>query len=163
MSIELSTDPSAPSASCWTCASNTGVRRLSPGVPIYEGRHWLVEHAYPVALLGWIVIVLRRHAAALHELSAEEYDELARVQAALIPLLAATLHCEKEYVACFAEGEHFRHVHFHVVPVPAEMPVSLRGARSFALLAIGDEDAVAPAEVQVLCTTLREGMRQPSK
>jgi diadenosine tetraphosphate (Ap4A) HIT family hydrolase len=143
---------------CWTCRSNTGIRRLSPGAPIYEGTHWLVEHAYPVGLLGWLVIVLRRHAAALHELVADEFHELARIQATLVPLLATTLHSEKEYVACFAEAEHFRHVHFHVVPVQPGTPGSLRGCGSLALLKVGEAEAVAAAEVQAFCRALHDEM-----
>ena len=49
---------------------------MSPGPVIQERDHWLVEHAYPSSLLGWLVIVLRRHAEALHELTEDEAREL---------------------------------------------------------------------------------------
>ena len=55
---------------CWTCKSNLGEKRISPGPTIYEGKYWLVEHAYPIKMIGWLVIVLKRHAEALHELTA---------------------------------------------------------------------------------------------
>ena len=45
---------------CLTCKSNSGEQRISPGPTIYEGQYWLVEHAYPVKRVGWIVIVLKR-------------------------------------------------------------------------------------------------------
>jgi diadenosine tetraphosphate (Ap4A) HIT family hydrolase len=57
---------------CLTCESNTGEKRISPGPTIYEGNYWLVEHAYPVKTIGWLVIVLKRHAEALHELTPED-------------------------------------------------------------------------------------------
>ena len=159
MADEPTLELSAPTQrDCWSCASNTGAQRISPGVPIYEGTHWLVEHAYPVALVGWLVIVLRRHSAALHDLAAEEFDELARIEAALLPLLATMLRCEKEYVACFAEAEHFRHVHFHVVPVSAELPARLRGTQSFDLLKIESGQAGPAAEVRALCQALRQAL-----
>jgi diadenosine tetraphosphate (Ap4A) HIT family hydrolase len=142
-------------STCWSCESNAGVRRISPGPPVYEGTHWLVEHAYPTALLGWLVIVLRRHAAALHELSTDEFHELARIQAMVIPLLATTLQTEKEYVACYAEAEHFQHVHFHVVPVTSDMPATVRGARSFSLLMVSEADALDPTRVRSFCESLR--------
>ena len=63
---------------CWTCKSNIGEKRISPGPTIFEGQSWLVEHAYPVKTIGWIVIVLKRHAEALHELTIEEFIELDR-------------------------------------------------------------------------------------
>lgn len=50
---------------CHTCRSLSGERRISPGPTIYEGRNWLIEHAYPTGLKGWLVIVLKRHADAL--------------------------------------------------------------------------------------------------
>ena len=84
----------------WTCKSKTGEKRISPGPTIFEGKYWLVEHAYPVKVIGWIVIVLKRDAEALHELTAEEFAELAQIQARLIPLLHTELHSEKEYVSC---------------------------------------------------------------
>lgn len=155
----MSTDLGAPpDETCWTCASNSGARRISPAPPVYEGSHWLVEHAYPAGLLGWLVIVLKRHATALHELSTDEFLELPRILAPLVRLLSEALHSEKEYVACFAEAEHFRHVHFHVVPVPVEMPASVRGAGSFALLQVSESEAVPPAEVRAFCDSLRDGM-----
>ena len=61
---------------CPVCRSNEGVHRISPGVVIYEGQAWLVEHAYPTSLLGWLVIVLRRHSEALHDLTPDEATEL---------------------------------------------------------------------------------------
>lgn len=85
---------------CRTCKSNTGEQRISPGPTIHEGEYWLVEHAYPVHRIGWLVIVLKRHVEALHELSHEEFLELAQIQARVIPLLHAELHSEKEYVSC---------------------------------------------------------------
>jgi diadenosine tetraphosphate (Ap4A) HIT family hydrolase len=141
---------------CWTCRSNTGEKRISPGPTIFEGKFWLVEHAYPVKVIGWIVIVLKRHAEALHELTAEEFAELAQIQAKLIPLLHEELHSEKEYVSCYAEMEHFRHIHFHVFAKPSNLPKELKGGGSFALLKVTPEEAVPPNEIISFCELLRE-------
>jgi diadenosine tetraphosphate (Ap4A) HIT family hydrolase len=135
--------------------SNAGERRISPGPAIHEGRFWIVEHAYPTQLLGWLVIVLRRHAEALHELTREEFLELAYIQADLIPELFSALRCEKEYLACYAELEHFRHIHVHVVPKPANLPENLLGAASFGLLKVPEGEAVARETVQAFCERLR--------
>jgi hypothetical protein len=80
--------------------SNTGEKSISPGPTIFEGKYWLVEHAYPVKTIGWIVIVLKRHAEALHDLTTKEFARWAQIQSKLIPLLHEELHCEKEYVSC---------------------------------------------------------------
>jgi diadenosine tetraphosphate (Ap4A) HIT family hydrolase len=141
---------------CWTCKSNTGEKRISPGPTIFEGKYWLVEHAYPIKVIGWIVMVLKRHAEALHELTVEEFAELSQIQARLIPLLHQELHSEKEYVSCYAEMEHFEHVHVHVFARPADFPDEFKGGRSFALLKVTAEAAVPAGEIIAFCKLLRD-------
>jgi diadenosine tetraphosphate (Ap4A) HIT family hydrolase len=53
--------------------SNSGDKRISPGCQIFNGKYWLVEHAYPSNLVGWLVIVLKRHCEKLHDLEKEEW------------------------------------------------------------------------------------------
>lgn len=141
---------------CWTCKSNTGEKRISPGPTIFEGEYWLVEHAYPVKAIGWIVIVLKRHAEALHELTAEEFTELGQIQARLTHLLYEQLHCEKEYISCYAEMEGFRHIHIHVFAKPANLPEELKGGKSFALLKVTAEEAVSTGETTAFCELLKQ-------
>jgi diadenosine tetraphosphate (Ap4A) HIT family hydrolase len=140
---------------CWTCRSNTGEKRISPGPTIFEGNYWLVEHAYPVKVIGWLVIVLKRHAEALHELTSEEFAELGQIQARLIPLLHKELHCEKEYISCYAEMEHFRHIHVHIFARPIDLPEELKGGNSFAFLKVKPEAAVPPDEIIRFCESLK--------
>jgi diadenosine tetraphosphate (Ap4A) HIT family hydrolase len=147
---------------CWTCQSNSGEKRISPGPTIFEGKYWYVEHAYPVKTIGWLVIVLKRHAEALHELSTGEFTELAQIQDKLIHLLHAELHCEKEYVVCYAELEHFRHIHVHVFAKPHDLPQELRGGGSFALLKVSREEAVPPREIIEFCELLKNSLTQVS-
>jgi diadenosine tetraphosphate (Ap4A) HIT family hydrolase len=144
------------SQECWSCRSNTGEQRISPGPPIHVGEFWQVEHAYPTRLPGWLVIVLRRHADALHEIHPGEFIELAHVLERTVRVLREVVACEKEYVACYAELDHFRHVHFHVVPRAADMPAELLGTRSFALLQVTECEAVPREEIRALCETLRD-------
>jgi diadenosine tetraphosphate (Ap4A) HIT family hydrolase len=141
---------------CWTCKSNTGEKRISPGPTIFEGTYWFVEHAYPVKIIGWIVIVLKRHAEALHELTVEEFAELAQIQARLIPLLHEELQSEKEYISCYAEMEHFHHIHFHVFARPADFPEELKGGKSFALLKVTPEAAIPLNEIISFCEMLKD-------
>ena len=140
--------------------SNSGERRISPGSTIYEGQYWLVEHAYPSQLKGWLVIVLKRHAEALHELSKDEFVELATIQSMAIQLLYRTLNCEKEYIACYAELEHFRHIHFHIVAKPFDLPSDLKGAKSFALLKVDESNAIPTSEIYQFCEVLRSQFNQ---
>lgn len=141
---------------CRSCKSNTGEKRISPGPTIFEGKYWLVEHAYPVKTIGWLVIVLKRHAEALHELTTDEFTELAQIQAKLTKVLFEELHCEKEYVSCYAETEHFYHIHFHVFAKPSDLPDELKGGNSFALLKVIPEEAIPPDEIISFCELLKD-------
>lgn len=140
---------------CYSCESLRGERHISPAEHIYDGRYWIVDHAWPTALVGWVVLVLRRHAAALHELTADEFAEMGALLARTAQALHAETGCAKEYLACFAEADHFQHVHIHVVPRASDLPHELHGPRSFALLN-PTADMLAPvADVQAFCTRIR--------
>ncbi len=138
---------------CLSCLSNSGARRISPGPTIYDGTHWVVEHAYPTSLAGWLVIVARRHVEALHDLTPEEFEELARLQQMAVRALRDALGCRKEYVACFAEAEGFAHIHFHIVPRAEDLDSSLLGPRIFDLIKPGP-DMLQPQAVQEVCAEL---------
>ncbi len=140
---------------CLTCLSNSGEQRISPGETVHIGRFWVVEHAYPSGLLGWLVIVLRRHAEALHELTTAELDELATVRRAVVDALHAETKCEKEYLMCVSEGPGFRHLHIHVVPRSPDLRSDRRGAAVFAFLRPTDEEVVSEATVAAFCHRMR--------
>jgi hypothetical protein len=89
-------------------------------------------------------------------LTAEEFIKLAQIQARLIPLLHEELHCEKEYMSCYAETEHFRHIPIHIFARPAGIPDELKGGRSFALLKVTPEEAVGTVEIISFCKLLKE-------
>jgi diadenosine tetraphosphate (Ap4A) HIT family hydrolase len=127
---------------CLSCESISGKKRISPGKIIYQGKYWVVDHAYPSQLLGWLVIVLKRHAEALHELTCEEFAELAQILEKTVKTLHEEFKTEKEYISCFAEGENFKHIHVHVMPRMAELADELKGPRIFSLLKEDDTKAV---------------------
>ena len=141
---------------CWSCRSNSGEQRISPGQTVYNGKYWLVEHAYPVKQKGWLVIVLKRHAEALHELTPAEFEELGVIQARLTFLLHELLQCQKEYVSCYAETEHFYHIHFHVFAKPHDLPKELFGGKSFAFLKVSEEETASSEEIKEFCKLLHE-------
>ena len=145
---------------CFTCQSISGEKRISPGPTIYTGQFWLVEHAYPCQLKGWLVLVLKRHVESLHELGREEFLELADLHHKLASLLFQELDCEKEYSVCLAEAEHFHHIHFHLIPKPKDLPDHLKGTRIFAMLQVEDKDAVPPNEIRTFCEHLKARLDQ---
>ena len=143
-----------PHDCCHSCRSISGEKRISPGPVIHEGKYWVIEHAYPTALKGWLVIVLKRHAEALHELTADEFAELGELQHRLARLLHAETGCLKEYSVCFAEMAGFYHIHFHIIPRGVDWPDDLKGGKSFALLKVSEADAVPPEEIRAYCERL---------
>ncbi|HEU4783942.1 MAG TPA: HIT family protein [Ktedonobacterales bacterium] len=153
-------EPSEESTvSCYSCEALRGERHISPAEHIYDGRYWIVDHAWPTALVGWVVLVLRRHAAALHELTADEFAEMGALLARTARALHMETGCAKEYLACFAEADHFQHVHMHVVPRASDLPHELQGPRSFALLKPTDHTLASVAEVQAFCARIRAAMK----
>ena len=136
---------------CYTCLNISGERPISPAPFIYEGTYWIVDHAYPSSLKGWLVILLKRHAEALHELSSEEFAELADIQYKLIQVMHELPHVQKEYIMCIAEGEHFHHIHVHVVAKPVNLPSELKGPRIFAMINIDEAHAVPADELRAFC------------
>lgn len=118
---------------CKTCQSLKGEISLAPGPVILDGTYWQVEHMYPVSIQGWLVVILKRHVEALHDLTSEEWDELHTIQQKIIKLLHEKLNTQKEYSMCFAEKEGFNHIHFHVVAISKDLPAEFRGPGIFGL------------------------------
>jgi diadenosine tetraphosphate (Ap4A) HIT family hydrolase len=145
-------------ADCYSCRALRGERRISPGQPIYDGQCWRVDHAWPTALVGWVVLVLRRHATALHELTSDEFAEVGTLLARTVRALHAETGSAKEYLACFAEADHFNHVHIHIVPRASDLPHELQGQHVFALLKPVEGEAAPEAEIQAFCTRLAQMM-----
>jgi diadenosine tetraphosphate (Ap4A) HIT family hydrolase len=145
---------------CHSCNSNSGVKRISPGAPIYKGRYWIVEHAYPSGILGWNVIVLLRHCEKLHELSMTEWIELAEIQNAVTKSMHKIGGLEKEYSACFAELEGFKHIHFHIIPKPEDLPSEFLGTKSFQYLKVGVEGSIDSDTVANYCLDMAAEVRK---
>lgn len=59
-------------------------------------------------------------------------------------------------MSCYAEAEHFYHIHFHVFAKPFNFPDELKGGRSFELLKVSAEGAVPPREIIAFCELLRD-------
>ncbi len=138
------------SSHCRVCAQNLGEGRISPGAVIHEGTAWRVEHAYPSSLLGWLVIVLGRHAEALHQLEPAEAVELGILQRAVAIALNKKFGTQKEYSIAYGEAPRFAHLHVHIVPRAFDVAESLRGGGVFAHLKARD-DAIPPATVSRFC------------
>lgn len=144
---------------CLICKSNSREKRISPGPTIYEGKYWVVEHAYPTKIKGWLVIVLKRHSEALHDLSVEEFRELSIIESKIVHLQLITMNCEKEYISCYAEKGQFNHIHFHVFAKPRELSQEYIGIKSFNLINRIEEEAIPKEEIIRICNELHEQIK----
>jgi diadenosine tetraphosphate (Ap4A) HIT family hydrolase len=105
-------------------------------------------------LLGWLVIVLHRHAEAMHELTPEEATELGALQRAVAISLQTKLGCAKEYSVCYGEAPRFSHLHVHLIPRAYDLDESLIGGGIFGCLR-SPEEAVDEAIVSDFCVEMR--------
>ena len=116
---------------------------------------WDVVHSYDTSLLGWIVLVSRRHLASLDELTADEARHLGELLRDISVFLKSYLGCAKTYVMQFAEHPEHPHVHFHVVPRMADIPADCKGANVFRYLLVEDDERVTEGAMNELALELR--------
>ncbi|TQS44025.1 HIT family protein [Cryptosporangium phraense] len=126
---------------CYACAHNAGFDSLPPRELIAADEWWRVAHDFSGALLGWLVLVPRRHVTSIGALTDDEARTLGTWQVRLSRALSEVTGCEKTYVMQFAEKPGFAHVHFHVVPRRPDLPPDRRGP---AVLRYADPAANAP-------------------
>lgn len=140
---------------CYACDREAEFERLPPRERIAHDPHWRVAHALGTDLPGWLVLLPRRHVTAVHDLTDAEAAALGLWQVRLSRALRAVTGCAKTYVAQFAEAEGFAHVHFHIVPRPAALPVSQRGPAVFELLRGTERNRVSADHADRLARALR--------
>jgi diadenosine tetraphosphate (Ap4A) HIT family hydrolase len=104
--------------------------------------------------MGWLVLVLNRHATALHELTVEEFTEFHLLIPQIITLLQIKFSSTKEYILCLAEKEGFEHVHVHFIPRAADLPDEFKGTKIFGLM--GEDGRIPEVELAALCEELQE-------
>ncbi|WP_329580539.1 HIT family protein [Kitasatospora sp. NBC_01250] len=145
----------AATATCFSCANTALLPDLPPRESVALDEHWRVAHAVGVGLLGWLVLVPRRHVTTIAELTDEEAAALGGWQVRLSRALSEVTGCVKTYLAQFSEAPGFSHLHFHLVPRPAELDPQLLGPGVFTLIDNPAHPAPAPAAVDAFARRLR--------
>ncbi|HEY5092502.1 MAG TPA: HIT family protein [Acidimicrobiales bacterium] len=141
--------------SCYTCAATEKMDEFGPSSAIWLSEGWRVAHSFNSALLGWLVVVPRRHIESIHELSDDESVELGRLLRQASRALVDVLGCQKTYVMMFAEAPGFNHVHFHVVPRAHGLDTDHRGSGIFEYLKHPESEWIAVAEQDEFALSLR--------
>ena len=148
---------------CQTCelVARRDRGEAPPWDAIYRSQYWDVVHSFNTSLEGWLVLVARRHIAAIDEMSDEEAVELGRLIRRVSLALKETTGCVKTYVVQFAEAAGHPHVHFHVVPRMADQPDDRRGPNIFRYLGVADEERVSEARMNELAAQVRQILLAP--
>jgi diadenosine tetraphosphate (Ap4A) HIT family hydrolase len=68
-------------------------------------------------------------------LTPDEAAELGRLLPVVSQALQKAVGCQKTYVVQFAEHPEHPHVHFHVIPITADLPAENAAQASLAILA----------------------------
>lgn len=143
---------------CLTCQflaeRNLGARPLWDD--IYRAPYWDVVHSYNTSLPGWLVLVARRHIAAIHDVTEDEAVELGRLQRQVSMALEQVTGCVKTYVIQFAEAAEHPHVHFHIIPRMADLPADHRGPNIFKYLGVSASERVSEAEMTKIAAQVRD-------
>ena len=147
-----------PSATpCLTC--DLVRRRDAGGAPLWDSihrtAHWDLVHSYNTSLPGWLVLVARRHVAAIDELSDEEAAELGVLLRRVSATLRAVTGCAKTYVVQFAEQAEHPHVHFHVIPRMPDQPAERRGPAVFGYLGVAEAERVSEERMNGIAAAVR--------
>ena len=85
-------------------------------------------------MLGWLVAKPLRHITMLSDLTTPEAVALGPLIQRVAAALGQVLRPEKVYSVLFSEQREFSHIHFHLIPRPADLPTELRGPGVFRLL-----------------------------
>jgi diadenosine tetraphosphate (Ap4A) HIT family hydrolase len=147
---------------CQTCARNAPRENGTAPVwdNIYSTAHWYLVHSYNTALPGWLVLIARRHIAAVDEMTDDEAVELGRLIRQVSAALRTATGCAKTYVVQFAEHPDHPHVHFHIIPRMSDQPDDHKGPKVFQYLGVSDAERVSDDAMNALavrvCATLND-------
>ncbi|MBX3081316.1 MAG: HIT family protein [Anaerolineae bacterium] len=145
---------------CVTC--ELIARRDAGNAPLWDSIHrtayWDVVHSFNTSLLGWLVLVSRRHIAAVDEMTEAEAIELGKLIRQVSIILKNEVGCAKTYVVQFAEAEGHPHVHFHIIPRMPDQADEFRGPRIFQQLGVPDDARVGEVAMNDLAERIRRNL-----
>ena len=132
-----------------------GFRKCTSWDSIVRTEYWDIVHAYNTSIPGWLVLVLRRHAGAVSEMTETEAGELGILIRSVSIALQQITGCLKTYVVQFAEQAEHPHVHFHIIPRMPNQPDEYTGTGIFNLLGVPDTKRMSEAAMNEIATRLR--------
>ena len=142
---------------CQTCelTKRRDAGQAAPWDSIHRAAYWDIAHCFNTSLPGWLVIIARRHIAAVDEMTEDEAVELGRLIRRVSLALREVTGCAKTYVVQFAESPDHPHVHFHIVPRMPDLPAERRGPGVFQYLLDPEDRRVPEAEVNRIAAEIK--------
>ncbi|WP_420629021.1 HIT family protein [Candidatus Leptofilum sp.] len=135
-------------------------RRDSNNAPLWDNifrtEYWDVVHHLDTELVGWLVLVTRRHIPSVAELSAAEASELGQLLRTVSLALKQVTGCLKTYVLQFAEHPRHPHVHFHITPRMKAQPDNRRGPQIMAYAGVNEDNRVDEATMNEIGAQVRQ-------
>lgn len=125
---------------------------------IYRSPYWDVVHSYNTALLGWLVLVVRRHIEAVDEMTTDEALELGKMIHQVSLVLKEVTGCLKTYVIQFAEHPEHPHVHFHIIPRMADQPEDHKSTNIFKYLGVAEGEQVSKEEMNRIASRVQSSL-----
>jgi diadenosine tetraphosphate (Ap4A) HIT family hydrolase len=146
---------------CKTCEliARRDAGSASPWDRIYRTVYWDVAHAFDTSLPGWFVLVARRHIESLDELTKTEAIEMGSLIRAISIALKLVMGCAKTYALQLAESADHPHVHYHIIPISADMPNERRSMNIFSSLGVPEAERVSEAEMNEIASKVGEILR----
>jgi len=149
---------------CKTC--ELVANRDAGQAPFWDSFHrtpyWDVVHNNNTTLPGWLVLVARRHVAAIDELTEEEAEEVGVLVRRTSVALKKVTGCVKTYVVQFAEHPDHHHVHFHVIPRMADIPAERRSTNVFGYAPAPGEERVSETVMNDIATQVLPFLSVPA-
>jgi len=143
---------------CYICDKNDDVGELLSWERVHVSSHWRLTLAFDASLPGWLVLVLRRHVEGLDALTRAEAAEMGVLVRDASAALVEVTGCQRTYVMLFAEAAGYAHLHLHVVPRQAELPVEHRGPGVFAYLGAPPDQRIPEEARDLLASRLSNAM-----
>jgi len=150
---------------CYTCELTA--RRDAGQAPLWDSiqrtPYWDIVHSYNTSLPGWLVLIARRHIATIDEMSEAEAASLGPLLRQVSIVLKTVTGCSKTYVVQFAEAPGHPHVHFHVIPRMADLPVKRRSTNIFTYLGVPQEERLSESQMNEIARKVQPFLMQSTE
>jgi diadenosine tetraphosphate (Ap4A) HIT family hydrolase len=145
---------------CQSCQAVQGLITLTNAPRVFETAHWTIEHINHTSIKGWLILTVKRHCRAIHDLTRVEAEELGKLLPLVCRALHATMKTECEYIMQLAEGEGFHHVHFHIIARMPDWPEELRGRRVFDGVGMGIKNSLSTEDLMPFILKIRKYLKE---